>query len=127
MAGKLDKQLVAPWEVEPIEVFLRTWDHVLSCAIMFSVRTGRRGFKATKPLFKSGTQQLRRMEGEPLLFERMVSIVAGWCGARPHENHEELLKVWARDPGTWGVVAAHEFAESYLRSLDARPQIELPL
>ncbi len=122
MALKIDRQVVAPWEVEPLETFKETWEHVLSCALVWSVRVGRRGFKDTKPLFKQGHVQVKRLEGESLTFEKVTEIVAGWLGARSQENKEDLVSAWARDPSTEGIVAAYRFGDAYVRSIHARPQ-----
>ncbi len=127
MPYRIDRQLVAPWEVPPLEVFLETWEHVLSSALFFSVRAGRRSFKQTKAAYKQGSAQFKRLGSEPYTFEKVTEIVADWLGYRQGENREQLLLAWAADLQTEGVVAAHAFAMSYRESVNNRPQMALPI
>jgi hypothetical protein len=127
MRFTIDRPNLPPWEIEPLEVFIETWDHVLSTALMYSVQQNKRGFRQTGQLYKQGKAQVRRLAAEPLTLEKVVELVASWCGAGPKDNHEALIAEWAADPGTWGVVAAHRFAESVCRSFSLRPQMALPL
>jgi hypothetical protein len=128
MPVKIDRLLVAHWEVEALETFVETYDHVLSTALVFSVRTNRRPFKKTIPLYKQGPATLRKLESEPYTFEKLTDIVADWCGVRgQRDNKEELVLAWASDPATEGVVAAHRFAEAYRKAVESRPQMALPL
>ena len=124
---KIDPAVVAPWEIPALEVFRETWEHVLSSALMYSVRAGRRGFSQTEKLYKQAAAGMKKYEGETLSIEAVVALVADWCGLGPKANAEDCVMAWAADASTAQVLAADKFAKALFVALSSRPQMALPI
>lgn len=127
MRYKIDPTIVAPWQVEVLRHFAERWQHVLSCALLYSVQKSKRKFSQTVAIQRQATTAMRKFESETLTLEAVVDLLATWCGADSAGNKEETVVAWAKDPSTWGIVAAHEFAQALLIALASRPQLDLPL
>jgi hypothetical protein len=124
---KIDPAIVAPWEIPALEVFRETWEHVLSSSLMYSVRTGRRGFNQTEKIYKAAVAGMKRFEQETLTIDLVVPMVAEWCGLAPKANPEDRVMAWAADESTAQIVAAEKFARALYVALSSRPQMTLPM
>lgn len=124
---KIDPSIVAPWETPALEVFRETWEHVLSSALMYSVRTNFRSFPQTEKLYKQAVAGMKRFEAETLTIDAVLPMVADWCGLPPKGNTEDRVMAWAADESTAAVVAAERFARALYVALSSRPQMALPI
>ncbi len=124
---RIDREVVAPWEVGALEVFSDNWEHVLSSALMYSVKSRRRRFKETDKVFKQAHASIKRFENETLTLEAIIDMVAVWCGTTGKTSAEDLVLAWAADPLTANVVAADTFGRALFVAISNRPQMALPM
>ena len=124
---KIDAAIVAPWQMGALEVFAETWEHVLSTALMFGIRNGRRSFSKTEDMYKQAHAEIKKYRSETLTLEAVTALVAHWCGASNKDNAEEMIMAWAADASTAAVVAADRFGRAYFVAVSNRPQMALPL